>query len=114
MPSRAASRPMRASAAFLAVSLLALAIPLAAPTASAYCVSTICPPLCIVCIIVAQEVASAHCTATTDAAASTLACGSWLSGDKSVAQDLPVPADFGSYWVSVGPNEQVSYGYVLP
>ncbi|GEM_PF-6041852 len=105
---------MRTPGILLAFALLTVAVPMAAPTASAYCLSTFCPPLCIVCIIVTQEANSAHCLVSTDGATTAVDCGSWLTGDKPASVNLPVPTVAGSYWVSVGPYEHVSYGYALP
>jgi hypothetical protein len=115
IPRPTASRPMRVTTLVLAASLLALAVPLAAPTASAfYCLSTICPPMCIVCIIILQEAVSLHCAEATNGATTTATCGSWLTPDRTETVDAPVPAILGSYWAREGPSGAVSYGYVLP
>ena len=105
----------RATPLLLALAVLTVALPLAAPTASAYCVSTFCPPLCIICIIIAQEAASLACAEATDGATTSVSCGSWLTGTHGESVDAPVPhGAAGSYWAREGPSGQVAYGYALP
>lgn len=101
----------RTTTLLLALCVLAVALPLAAPTAAAYCVNAICTPICMICIVVLQEVVSVHCEAATGGATTDASCGSWLTGahGETVEAGAPLRA-----WARVGPSGHLSYGYALP
>lgn len=65
---------VRFAALVLAFGLAAVAAPLAAPTAAAYCVHSVCAPVCMLCPWVLSQAVNSSCTLVADADSTDASC----------------------------------------